>query len=95
VLGPDDLARAIGARRAVRLPLAVARGVAAVTWRARLQPSEAGWVDLAARSPVMSTAALRDLGWAPDRTAHEALAELVAGLRLGSGDAAYPPLHPR
>jgi len=95
VITPDDLARALGARRAVPLPLAVARGLAAVTWRARLQPSEAGWVDLAARSPVMSTAALRGLGWAPRHGAHEALAELVTGLRVGSGDSPYPPLHPR
>jgi UDP-glucose 4-epimerase len=95
VLTPDDLARAVGARRAVPLPLAVARVFAALTWRARLQPSEAGWVDLAARSPVMSTAALRGLGWTPGRSAHDALAELVTGLRAGAGDAAYPPLHPR
>lgn len=95
VLTPDDLARAVGARRAVPLPLAVARGIAGLTWRARLQPSEAGWVDLAARSPVMSTAALRGLGWAPRHGAHDALAELVTGLRTGAGDLAYPPLHPR
>ena len=95
VLTPDDVARTLGARRAVPLPLAVARGVAAVTWHARLQPSEPGWVDLAARSPVMSTAALRDLGWVPRHGARETLAELVTGLRLGSGDPAYPPLHPR
>ena len=95
VLSPDDLARAVGAHRAVPLPLAVVRAVAELTWRARLQPSEAGWVDLAARSPVMSTAALRPLGWAPRRTAQEALAELVEGLRVGAGDPTYPPLHPR
>jgi UDP-glucose 4-epimerase len=95
VLTPDDIARALGARRAVRLPLRVLRGAAAITWRARLQPSDAGWVDIATTCPVMSTAALRGLGWTPRHDAREALAELVTAMRDGSGDPANPPLHPR
>jgi UDP-glucose 4-epimerase len=95
VLTPDDLARAIGARRAVPLPLGVVRGAAAATWHARLQPTDVGWVDLASKSPLMSTAAARSLGWAPEHDSRDALAELVTGLRGGSGDPTYPPLHAR
>jgi UDP-glucose 4-epimerase len=92
VLTPDDLARAVGARRSVPAPLAVLRTLAAVTWWARVQPTEPGWIDLAAHCPVMSTERLRGLGWKPTRTSTEALAELVTGIRAGAGDDAYPPL---
>jgi len=92
ILGPDDLARALGARRAVPLPLGLLRGLVAATWHARLQPTEPGWIDLAGHCPVMSTARLSDLGWKPERSSHEALAELVAGIRGGQGNNVYPPL---
>jgi UDP-glucose 4-epimerase len=95
VLTPQDLARAIGAARAVPLPLRVLRTAATVTWRARLQPTDAGWVDLAAQSPLISTKAIRQLGWAPTRTSHEALNELITAMRRGEGKDAYPPLHAR
>jgi nucleoside-diphosphate-sugar epimerase len=95
VLTPDDVARAVGAGRAVRAPLGLVRGAATLTWHLRLQPTDAGWVDLASKSPLLSTARLRDLGWAPSRDSREALAELVTGMRRGTGDPAYPPLHAR
>jgi nucleoside-diphosphate-sugar epimerase len=95
VLTPQDLARAIGARRAVPLPLVVLRTAATITWHARLQPTDAGWVDLAAKSPLISTAAIRKLGWTPRRTTHEALAELITAMREGKGADGYPPLHSR
>jgi nucleoside-diphosphate-sugar epimerase len=95
VLTPDDVARAIGARRAVPVPTGLLRGLATVTWRARLQPTDAGWIDLAAQSPLLATARLRELGWAPGRDSRDALAELVTGMRRGTGDPAYPPLHAR
>jgi UDP-glucose 4-epimerase len=95
VLTRDDLAEAIGARRAVPLPLAVLRGLATVTWHARLQPTDAGWVDLATKSPLISSAALQALGWKPRHSGKEALAELVTAMREGAGDEAFPPLHTR
>jgi nucleoside-diphosphate-sugar epimerase len=92
VLMPDDLARAIGARRSVPLPLAVLRALAAVSWWVRLQPTEPGWIDLAANCPVMSTERIEQLGWRPQHSSHQALTELVAGIRSGSGNDTYPPL---
>lgn len=92
VLGPDDLARALGARRSVPLPVPVLRWGAAATWRLRLQPTSEGWVDLAARSPVMSTQrAERELGWRATTDPRDALAAVVEGLRRGIG-APSPPL---
>jgi nucleoside-diphosphate-sugar epimerase len=94
-LTPDDLATAIRARRAVPMPLGVLRGIATITWRARLQPTDAGWIDLAARGPLLSTGAIRALGWTPRHSGQEALAELVTAMREGTGDAAFPPLRGR
>ncbi|MCE0537145.1 NAD-dependent epimerase/dehydratase family protein [Kineosporia rhizophila] len=94
VLHPADLAHALGGRR-TGLPLAVLRGLADLTWRLRLQPTEPGWIDLAAGVPVMSTAKLRELGWRPRYTAVEALDELLLALRGRKGDSRFPPLGSR
>lgn len=94
VLTPDDLARAIGARRSVRLPVGALRGLAWLTWRAHLQPTDPGWIDLAAGSPVMSTRRIRDLGWQPRSSSVTALQQLVDGMGAAAGWAA-PPLRPR
>lgn len=94
-LGPDDLARALGAGRSVRVPLRALRALAAGTWRAHLQPTDAGWVDLAAGVPLMSTERARtELGWSAATPATAALADLVAGMRSGAGSAT-PPLRAR
>lgn len=93
-LRPEDLAQALGGRR-TRLPLGALRGLAAATWKLRLQPTEPGWIDLAAGVPLMSTAKLRDLGWKPQHSSTEALAELLTGLRERRGDGRFPPLGSR
>src|SRR5690606_32251933 len=81
--------------RRVRVSRELMRGVANVTWQLRLQPSEAGWVDMALDVPLMSSErAERELEWRPLRTADEALAELVDGLRRSDG-LETPPLAPR
>jgi UDP-glucose 4-epimerase len=93
VLDPDRLAEILDARK-LPLPQAVLRGVAALTWRLRLQPSPEGWVDMALSVPVMNTARIRtELGWQPRKSAADALLELLAGLRSGAG-ADTPPLEP-
>jgi UDP-glucose 4-epimerase len=93
ILGPATLARALGARR-VRIPEAPLRALAAATWRARLQPSPAGWVDLGLNVPVMDTRRAREqLGWTPRHDAVAALRELLAGMREAAG-ADTPPLRP-
>jgi nucleoside-diphosphate-sugar epimerase len=85
VLDPDELARALGARK-VSVPRGLLRGGAALTYRLRVQPSEPGWVDMALAAPVMDTSRARtDLGWHPQRSSTEALLDLVEGIREGAG----------
>src|SRR5215208_2388884 len=93
VLDPDELARALDART-VRVPSALLRGGAALTYRLRLQPSEPGWVDMAFAVPVMDTTRARtELGWEPRRSSSEALLDLIDGIRDGAG-LDTPPLEP-
>jgi nucleoside-diphosphate-sugar epimerase len=93
VLDPDVVATALGART-VPIPARVARGLAAATFRLRLQPTEPGWLDMALAVPIMDTARARsDLGWAPAHTATDTLLELLEGISGGAG-IATPPLDP-
>src|SRR6266508_540964 len=89
----DDVAEAYS--RAVRVPAAVLRLGAGLTWHARLQPTEPGWIRLAAQAPLLSTArAEKELGWRPRMDALGALEELLDGMARGTG-APAPPLRPR
>ena len=91
VIGPRELAEVLDARQ-LRLPAALLRGGAAATFKLHLQPSEAGWVDMALGVPLMdSSRARQELGWVPAYSATEALAELLAGIRSAS-DLDTPPL---
>jgi UDP-glucose 4-epimerase len=94
VLDPDELARVLGAR-AVPVPAAALRAGADLTWRLRLQPTPAGWVDMALAVPVLDTTRAREeLGWQPRRSAGEALLDLLEGMRERAGTPT-PPLDPR
>ncbi len=87
----DQLAQLLRART-VKVPASVLRAAAAVTYKLRLQPSEPGWLDMALAVPLMDTTRARtELGWTPTRTATDALAELLDGLRAGA-DYPTPPL---
>ncbi|GAA1824442.1 NAD-dependent epimerase/dehydratase family protein [Planosporangium flavigriseum] len=67
--------------RTVPVPAAVLRVGADLTWRARLQPVDRGWVELALKAPLMSYEhALRELGWRPSVDAVSALRELFGGM---------------
>jgi UDP-glucose 4-epimerase len=93
VLDGPELARLTGAR-AVRVPPWVLRGAADLTWRLHLQPTPAGWVDLALGVPLMDSGRARaELGWEPQSSASEALRELLAGMRERAG-VKTPPLEP-
>jgi nucleoside-diphosphate-sugar epimerase len=85
VLNPPRLARAFGMLGAIRAPMWLIRGIVTLTWRLRLQPTDAGWVDIAAQVPVMRTDKARSvLGWEARHTSEEALRELVAGFADGA-----------
>ena len=93
VLDPPELARALDARP-VPVPARVARALADVTWRLRIQPSPPGWLDMALAVPIMDTSRARDeLGWNSRHTSVEALVELIEGIGEGEG-AETPPLDP-
>jgi len=93
VLNPPRMARAFGMLGAVRVPLRLVRGVVTLTWRLRLQPTDAGWVDIAAGVPIMRTDRARaELGWVPRHTADEALRDLVSGFADGANVPASGPL---
>ncbi len=94
VLDGPALARILGAR-AVRVPPGLLRGAAGLTWRLRLQPTPAGWIDLALGVPLLHAGRARtELGWTPRRGADEAFLELLEGIREGAG-IDTPPLSPR
>jgi UDP-glucose 4-epimerase len=85
VIGPDELGDLLGARQ-VPVPARVLRRAADLTWRAHLQPADAGWIDLALGVPTMDSGrAERELDWRPRVSSLDALSELLAGLREGRG----------
>jgi UDP-glucose 4-epimerase len=93
VLDPHELGRLLGARP-VNIPAGVLRAAAALSWRAQLQPSPEGWVDMGLQSPLLdSTRARRQLGWTPQRDAGAALLEVLEGMRTSAGFDT-PPLEP-
>jgi nucleoside-diphosphate-sugar epimerase len=91
VLDADALAQLLGARK-VRVPERLARGVVAATWRARLQPTPEGWLDMALQTPLLDSSRIRrELGWAARVSAGDALLEVLRGFHDGAG-LPTPPL---
>ena len=76
--------------------MSLLRGLAGLTWKLRIQPTDAGWIDMAAGAPVMDTGrARRLLGWEPRTSSVDAIAQLLDG--MATGKALHPPpvLNPR
>src|SRR5215218_2706848 len=93
VLDPEELSRILDARP-VRVPAWLLRTGAAATFRLRLQPSEPGWVDMGLGVPLMEISRARsELGWSPQRSASDALLDLLEGIHDGVG-LETPPLEP-
>jgi UDP-glucose 4-epimerase len=94
IIDADVLAREL---RALKLPLpaGLVRSLADLTWRAHLQPTPPGWVDMARTVPTMDTARIRALGWQPRHSALEALRELLEAMADDGGLPGAPPLDPR
>ena len=90
-IGARELAELLHARP-VPVPAMALRGLAAAAYKLRLTPVEPGWLDLALGVPLMDTTRARtELGWTATRSATDALAELMAGMRDGA-DGPTPPL---
>ena len=78
----------------VKVDPRILRALARLTWRARLQPTPPGWLDMGLAVPVMDTTRARmELGWTPTRTSTQAVLELLEGLRRSEG-VDTPPLAP-
>ena len=93
-LDAETVGAALGGR-SLPVPAPVVRGAVAATWRLRLQRTHPEWVDLLLHSPLLDTSRARtELGWAPEVSATDALAEFVEGVATGAGDAT-DPLAPR
>lgn len=92
-LGPEDLARALHGTT-VPLPFGPTRALLSAAWRLHLHPTDAGWLDLAVRLPLVSSErARRELGWRATRSSWQVFTDLVDGIRAGAG-VDTPPLHP-
>ncbi|NHC14143.1 NAD-dependent epimerase/dehydratase family protein [Motilibacter deserti] len=84
-IDPGTIARSLRARR-VPVPFPLLRAGTELSWRAHLQPTDGGWLDMARYVPLMSTArAKAELGWAPRHTAEETLTSLIDALADGTG----------
>ncbi|MDQ0661798.1 UDP-glucose 4-epimerase [Arthrobacter ulcerisalmonis] len=96
VLTPRELARILGAKRILPIPMRLLHAVVDLTWRARIQPTDSGWVEMAAGAPIMDTSrAQRILGWEPKVSSIDAVKELLAGMGTGKGIDPSPVLRPR
>jgi len=93
VLDPPELGRLLGARP-VPVSTRALRAAVRASFALRLQPTSAGWLDMALAVPLMDTTRARsELGWSPKRTAGEALLDLLGGMRDSAG-LDTPPLVP-
>ncbi|OBJ55578.1 NAD-dependent epimerase/dehydratase family protein [Mycobacterium sp. 1423905.2] len=90
----DDLAKILGARP-LHVPAGLLGPVVQASWRARLQPIDRGWFDMAFSAPLLNTDRARtELGWTPDWSSLDAFADFVDGLVHDKGTPS-PVLHPR
>jgi nucleoside-diphosphate-sugar epimerase len=79
----------------IHVPSAVLGSLVDVTWRARLQPIDRGWLDMAFSVPLLDCARARaELDWQPRWSAQEALADVMGGVAQ-QAHTASPPLRRR
>jgi UDP-glucose 4-epimerase len=88
------IAGVLGARL-VHVPSSLVRPGVSLSWHARLQPVDPGWLDLGFSVPLLDTTrARRELGWEPTKDALSVLDETLAGMREAASDRS-PVLRPR
>lgn len=89
------VARRTSGRASLPLPSAPLRPLIKALHRARILPTDEGWLDMAAAVPLMDTTRARtELGWTPTVTGAEALAELIEAMASGEGRGSVP-MRPR
>jgi UDP-glucose 4-epimerase len=80
--------------RLVRAPRLLARAAVAAAWHAHLIPADPALLDLVLGLPLLDTSrAHQELGWTPERSAIEAVREMLEGMAQGAGGST-PPLAP-
>lgn len=90
----NDIAHALSAKP-IHVPSGILGLLVDSSWRARLQPIDRGWLNLAFSAPLLATDRARaELDWSPRWSALEALADFVEGLLRQSGTRS-PVLHSR
>lgn len=92
-LDATEVGRILNART-VSVPAGIVRAAADLSWRLRLQPVPADWLDMSLNIPLMSTKRAREeLGWVPEFSSEDALLDILKGLRSRAG-LDTPPLSP-
>jgi UDP-glucose 4-epimerase len=79
-IGQAAIAEALGARP-VHIPSGVLGALVELSWRARLQHIDRGWLDMAFGVPLLNCSrAERELSWVPRWSSTDALADLLDGV---------------
>jgi UDP-glucose 4-epimerase len=93
-IGRAELAAALNARP-VHIPSGLLGALVNLSWRARLQHIDRGWLDMAFSVPLLNCARARDeLDWDPGMTSTEALDDLLDGV-AHKAHTDSPPLRKR
>ena len=94
VLTPELIAQAFGASRTVPFRFRVLRALVDASWRAGIQATDPGWLDLATAVPIMSTERARAaLGWSPAVSSIDAMTEIVDAITDRANEPASGPLN--
>lgn len=93
-LSRDDVAKVIGARP-LHVPSRILGTLVDISWRARLQPIDRGWIDMAFTVPLLDcTRANAELDWHPSWSSVAALEDVIRGVAQ-EAHAESPPLRRR
>ncbi|MCK0172971.1 MULTISPECIES: NAD-dependent epimerase/dehydratase family protein [Mycobacteriaceae] len=77
----NEVAKQLGAMP-LHVPSSLLRPAVALSWRARLQPIDEGWLDMSFSVPLLDTTRAREvLDWTPQYTSAEALADMGQGFK--------------
>ena len=90
----DDVAKVLGAR-AIHFPSSLLGPLVDLSWRARLQPIDRGWLDMAFSVPLLDCSrAERVLDWQPRWSSIDALTDVIRGVAQ-EAHTESPPLRRR